>query len=264
MAYESLLVEDRDSTRTITLNRPQALNAFNETLKDELIDALKAAARDKSVRCLVVTGAGRAFCAGQDLKDRTDSVDGAGPGSFSASLRDKYNPMIMTIRTMEKPVIAAVNGVAAGAGCSLALACDLRVVADKATFIQAFVKIGLVPDSGATFLLPRLVGMGKAFELAVTGDPLDAGSALDLGLANSVVPGDALLTATMDLATRLAQAPTRAIGLTKRAMNRALLVDLESALDYEADMQEIAGRSPDFAEGVSAFMEKRQPRFTGQ
>jgi len=266
MAYETVLIEDAQGVgvRTVTLNRPQALNAFNETLKDELIDALKAAARDKSVRCLVVTGAGRAFCAGQDLKDRTDSAAGAGPSSFSASLRDKYNPMIMTIRTMEKPVIAAVNGVAAGAGCSLALACDLRVVADKATFIQAFVKIGLVPDSGATFLLPRLVGMGKAFELAVTGDPLDAGSALDLGLANSVVPGDALLTATMDLATRLAQAPTRAIGLTKRAMNRALLVDLESALDYEADMQEIAGRSPDFAEGVSAFMEKRQPRFTGQ
>jgi len=263
MAYETVLIEDTQGVgvRTITLNRPQALNAFNETLKDELIDALKAAARDKSVRCLVVTGAGRAFCAGQDLKDRTD---GAGPGSFSDSLRDKYNPMIMTIRTMEKPVIAAVNGVAAGAGCSLALACDLRVVADKATFIQAFVKIGLVPDSGATFLLPRLVGMGKAFELAVTGDPLDAGTALTLGLANSVVPSEALLTATMDLANRLAQAPTRAIGLTKRAMNRALLVDLESALDYEADMQEIAGRSPDFAEGVSAFMEKRQPRFTGQ
>ena len=267
MAYETVLIEDAQGVRTITLNRPGALNAFNETLKDELIDALKAAARDKSVRCLVITGAGRAFCAGQDLKDRTDRADqsvGVGSVSFSASLRDKYNPMILTIRTMEKPVIAAVNGVAAGAGCSLALACDLRVVADKATFIQAFVKIGLVPDSGATFLLPRLVGMGKALELAFTGDPLDAGTALDLGLANSVVPGEALLTATMDLANRLAQAPTRAIGLTKRAMNRALLVDLESALDYEADMQEIAGRGDDFAEGVSAFMEKRHPRFTGQ
>jgi 2-(1,2-epoxy-1,2-dihydrophenyl)acetyl-CoA isomerase len=267
MAYETVLIEDAQGVRTITLNRPGALNAFNETLKDELIAALKAAARDKSVRCLVITGAGRAFCAGQDLKDRTDRADqggGVGPVSFSASLRDKYNPMILTIRTMEKPVIAAVNGVAAGAGCSLALACDLRVVADKATFIQAFVKIGLVPDSGATFLLPRLVGLGKALELAFTGDPLDAGTALALGVANSVVPGEALLTATMDLATRLAQAPTRAVGLTKRAMNRALLVDLESALDYEADMQEIAGRGPDFAEGVSAFMEKRQPRFTGQ
>ncbi len=261
MAYETLLTEDAQGVRTITLNRPQALNAFNETLKDELIDALKAAARDKGVRCLVITGAGRAFCAGQDLKDRTGA--GGGTGSFSASLRDKYNPMILSVRTMEKPVVAAVNGVAAGAGCSLALACDLRVVADKASFIQAFVKIGLVPDSGATFLLPRLVGLGRALELAFTGDPLDAGTALDLGVANSVVPGGALMTATMDLANRLAQAPTRAIGLTKRAMNRALLVDLESALDYEADMQEIAGRGPDFAEGLSAFMEKREPRFTG-
>ncbi len=262
MAYETLLTEDAQGVRTITLNRPGALNAFNETLKDELIDALKAAARDMAVRCLVITGAGRAFCAGQDLKDRSGA--GSGQVSFGASLRDKYNPMILSVRTMEKPVIAAVNGVAAGAGCSLALACDLRVVADKASFIQSFVKIGLVPDSGATFLLPRLVGLGRALELAFTGDPLDAGTALDLGVANSVVPGESLMTATMDLANRLARGPTRAIGLTKRAMNRALLVDLESALDYEADMQEIVGRSPDFAEGVSSFMEKREPRFSGQ
>ncbi len=261
MAYETLLVSDENAVRTLTLNRPDALNAFNETLKIELADALKAAERDDAVRCVVITGAGRAFCAGQDLKDVASAGDDA---SLGDSLRRLYNPIVTRIRRMEKPVIASVNGVAAGAGCSVALACDMRVAAETASFIQAFVRIGLVPDSGATFLLPRLVGMGKALEMTMTGDAVSAVEAERLGLVNKVVPRDGLEEATMALATRLAAAPTRAIGLTKRAMNRALLVDLEDALDYEASMQEIAGKTHDHAEGVAAFAEKRTPTFLGR
>lgn len=260
MAYETLLVSDEKAVRTLTLNRPDALNAFNETLKIELADALKAAERDDAVRCVVITGAGRAFCAGQDLKDVALAGEDA---SLGDSLRRLYNPIITRIRRMEKPVIAGVNGVAAGAGCSVALACDMRVAADTASFIQAFVRIGLVPDSGATFLLPRLVGLGKALEMVMTGDAVPAVEAERLGLVNKVVPRDGLMEATMALATRLAAAPTRTIGLTKRAMNRALLVDLEDALDYEASMQEIAGKTHDHAEGVAAFAEKRTPTFLG-
>ena len=258
MPYETLLIDDAQGVRTITMNRPESLNALNEALKAELADALKAAERDDTVRCLVLTGAGRAFCSGADLKEAS-----AQQKSYGESLRRAYNPIILRLRTIEKPVIAAVNGVAAGAGCSLALACDLRVASDKASFIEAFVKIGLVPDSAATFLLPRLVGLGKALEMAFTGDALDAGAAESLGLVSRVVPGDGLMEVTMELAQRLAQAPTRAIGLTKRAMNRALTLDLEAALNYEADVQEIAGRTNDHKEGLQAFAEKRPPRFTG-
>ena len=260
MAYETLLVEDAEGVRTITLNRPEALNALNETMKDELAAVLKATERDAAVRCVVLTGAGRAFCAGQDLKDRAI----AEITSLGDSLRQKYNPIVLSLRTMEKPVIAAVNGVAAGAGCSLALACDLRLAADKAIFSEAFVRVGLVPDSGAVFLLPRLVGLGKALEMAFTGDALDAGTAEGLGLVNRVVPAEDLMPATLELARRLAQAPTRAIGLTKRAMNRALTMTLEEALDYEAHMQEIAGHTSDHKEGVQAFVEKRTPQFKGE
>jgi 2-(1,2-epoxy-1,2-dihydrophenyl)acetyl-CoA isomerase len=259
VAYDALLIQDTGAVRTITLNRPDALNAFNRTLKSELADAVTAVDRDSSVRCLVITGAGRAFCAGQDLKEPL-AADGL---SIREMLRSGYNALILRLRSMEKPVIAAVNGVAAGAGFSLALACDLRIASETASFVEGFIRIGLVPDAGATYFLPRLVGIGRAMEISMTGDPVDAVTAVRIGLVSRVVRGDDLTSVTMDLAHRLANGPTRAIGLTKRALNRNLSLDLGSALDYEADMQELASRTIDFGEGVRAFVEKRPPRFVG-
>lgn len=257
---ETIAVVQDEGVMTITLNRPDVLNAFNETMLRELQDALRQGARDAAVRCVVLTGAGRGFCSGQDLRNRA----GTGTFSFGESLRSGYNPVILQIRTMEKPVIAAVNGVAAGAGCSLALAADLRIASDRASFIEVFARVGLVPDSGSTYLLPRLVGLGKAFELAYTADPVEAPEALRLGLVNRVVPHDDLAPQAAALARRLAGGPTRGYGLTKRALNFGLHATLEQSLAYEAYLQEIAGRTADFREGVAAFLEKRQAHFTGE
>lgn len=257
---ETIAVVQDEGVMTITLNRPDVLNAFNETMLRELHDALRRGARDAAVRCVVLTGAGRGFCSGQDLRNRAST----GTFSFGVSLRSGYNPVILQIRTMEKPVIAAVNGVAAGAGCSLALAADLRIASDRASFIEVFARVGLVPDSGSTYLLPRLVGLGKAFELAYTADPVEAPEALRLGLVNRVVPHDDLVPQAAALARRLAGGPTRGYGLTKRALNFGLHATLEQSLAYEAYLQEIAGRTADFREGVAAFLEKRQARFTGE
>ncbi len=257
---DTLLLAQEEGVMTITLNRPEVLNAVNDLMLRELHEALRLAARDAAIRCVVLTGAGRGFCSGQDLRDRS----GAATFSFSESLRSRYNPVILQIRTMERPVIAAVNGVAAGAGCSLALAADLRIASDRASFIEVFARIGLVPDSGSTYFLPRLVGLGKALELAYTADPVDAQEALRLGLVNRMVPHDDLPAQTALLAKRLASGPTRGYGLTKRAINHALHVPLEQALDYEAVLQEIAGRTADHREGVAAFLEKRQANFIGE
>src|SRR5712692_9319991 len=256
---DSILLTQQDGVLTITLNRPEVLNAFNDQMLRELHDTLRQAARDAAVRCVVLTGAGRAFCSGQDLRDRT------GPATFSLSesLRSRYNPVILLLRTMEKPVVAAVNGVAAGAGCSLALAADLRIASDRANFIEVFARVGLVPDSGSTYFLTRLVGLGKALELAYTADAVDAAEALRIGLVNRVVPHDVLVPEVMTLAKRLAAGPTRGYGLAKRAINYGLHATLEQALDYEAAVQEIAGRSADHREGVAAFLAKRPPSFTG-
>lgn len=256
---DTILLDQREGILTITLNRPDVLNAVNDLMLRELYDALRQAARDVATRCVVLTGAGRGFCSGQDLRDR----GGAATFSFSESLRTRYNPVILLIRTMEKPVVAAVNGVAAGAGCSLALAADLRIASDRASFIEVFARVGLVPDSGSTYFLPRLVGLGKALELAYTADPVDAPEALRLGLVNRVVPHDDLPAQTALLAKRLAAGPTRGYGLTKRAINHALHAPLEQTLDYEAALQEIAGRTADHREGVAAFLEKRQANFKG-
>ena len=257
---DSILLTQQDGVLTITLNRPEVLNAFNDQMLRELHDTLRQAARDAAVRCVVLTGAGRAVCAGQDLRDRT----GTATFSLSESLRSRYNPVILLLRTMEKPVVAAVNGVAAGAGCSLALAADLRIASDRASFIEVFARVGLVPDSGSTYFLPRLVGLGKAFELAYTAEPVEASEALRLGLVNRVVPHDELVPQSRALATRLAAGPTRGYGLTKRAINFGLSVALDQALDYEAYLQEVAGRSADHREGVAAFLQKRQANFKGE
>ncbi len=258
--FSALRYEVADRIATITLDRPEALNAFDRTLKTDLLNAIKQTERDREVRVVILTGAGRAFCAGQDLRERT----GEGVPSLAVELRERYNPLILAMRRLEKPIIGAINGVAAGAGASLAFACDLRIAAEGASFIVAFGRIGLVPDSGASWFLPRLVGAARAAELAFTTDPLGAAEAERLGLVNKVVAPQALMEEARSLAARLASAAPLALGLTKRALNRSAEVDLEEALAYEASLQGIAGRSGDHAEGVRAFIEKRPPRFTGE
>jgi 2-(1,2-epoxy-1,2-dihydrophenyl)acetyl-CoA isomerase len=259
LAYETIIYERASGVATITLNRPQALNAFVPQMNQEIMDALKDGEHDLDVRCFMITGAGRAFCAGQDLKGRTPDQK----GSLGASLREKYNPMIRQIRQMEKIVIAAVNGVAAGAGCNFALACDLRVASEDAKFIQSFVRVGLAPDSGGSFILPRLVGLSKAMELLLLGEAVDAHEAQRIGLVAKVFPTAEFSDFAWKLAERVAGAP-RGIGLIKRAVNHANLPTLEADLEYEASLQEIAGRSSDYDEGIRAFLEKRTPTFTGK
>lgn len=259
MGYETIIYEKQNGVATITLNRPQALNAFTPQMNAELQDALKDADGDEKIRCFLITGAGRAFCAGQDLKARTAEQR----GSLGASLREKYNPIILRLQRTEKIVLAAVNGVAAGAGCNLALSCDLRIASDDAKFIQAFVRVGLAPDSGGSFFLPRLVGLSKAMELFLLGEPLDAAEALRIGLVARVLPQADLAKAAREMAVRFARGP-RSIGLIKRAVNHALLPELQAQLEYEAYLQEIAGKSADYDEGVNAFLEKRAPVFKGK
>ncbi len=263
-ATSKLLIENDGAVRTLRLHRPDSLNALDNELLSALGKAVADAEKDKSVRCVVITGAGRGFCSGQDLADVGARSQSDEPLELGAHLRDRYNPLITRLRTMEKPVLAAVNGVAAGAGCSLALACDIRVASESASFIEAFIHVGLVPDSGSTFMLPRLIGLARAMEMACTGRKVTAAEALQIGLVNQVVPDDQLAEATKKLAQKLAALPTRAIGLTKRAFNAAWNADLEAQLDYEAMLQTTAGQTRDHREGVAAFLEKRPPHFTGQ
>jgi 2-(1,2-epoxy-1,2-dihydrophenyl)acetyl-CoA isomerase len=261
MTFTTILYDVADSVAVITFNRPEVRNAFNDQLAEEVQAALKKAERDDGVRCVVITGAGPGFCAGQDLAAVRERGEGL---SFREHLLRTFNPIVAKLRSLEKPIVASVNGAAAGAGWGLALACDIRYASEAARFRMAFIGIGLVPDSGTSFFLPRIVGLGKALEIAYTNEVVDANTALSLGLVNRVLPADQLLPATLDLARKLAQGPTRGLGLTKRAMNHALNVDLEAALDYEAFLQDIAGRTTDHREGVQAFLEKRSPKFIGR
>jgi len=262
-SYETITYEKSEGVAFITLNRPDVLNAVNEKMGQELLDSLRAAERDSEVRCVVITGKGRAFCAGEDIRDlRGDYERGVNP-KLGQRLLHKYNPIIRRIRHMEKPVIAAVNGVAAGAGAGIAYSCDLRIASDTAKFIQAFIRVGLAPDSGTSFFLPRLVGFSKAMELSLTGEELSSKDAERFGLVSKVVPTDQLMSTTKDIAIKLATGPTKAIGLTKRALNKSISADLETVLQYESYIQEIAGATSDHIEAVKAFFEKRKPIFKG-
>ncbi len=252
-----LLQSVSDGVLTLTLNRPEVLNAITPALLDEVTDALREAASGRTVRAVIITGAGRGFCSGQDLRAAT--ANGLDVG---AVLRDHYTPAIRAIRSMDQPVIAAVNGVAAGAGFSLALACDLRIAAESATFVQAFVRIGLVPDLASTYFLPRLIGPARAAELMMLGDTVNSARALELGVVNWVVPDSGLAAAASELAGRIARGP-RSIGLTKRALEASHENDLEAQLAVEERLQTEATTTSDFVEGVGAFLEKRRATFTG-
>ena len=264
MGYETIKTATSHGVLWITLNRPDRLNAFNEQMGVDLLEALKGAEKAPEVRCLVLTGEGRAFSVGEDLNTNRDMMESGKPVHLGEVLQRKYNPIVQRIRKMEKPVIGGVNGITAGAGLGLALACDLRAASDRATFHEAFIKAGLVPDSGTSFWLSRILGLGKAMEVSLLGEPIDATKALNLGLVNWVFPDNVFRTETERIADRLAKGPTKAMGLTKRALNRAVVVDMDSALEYEMYLQDIAGRTRDHAEGVKAFFDKRDPDFRGE
>jgi 2-(1,2-epoxy-1,2-dihydrophenyl)acetyl-CoA isomerase len=259
--YQTILTTLSSGIFTITLNRPEVYNAFNEQLTTDLLEAFKEAAKNDEIRVVVVTGAGKAFCSGQDLKD---APTGSGKRSLRDSLERRYNPLIRAIRKLPKPVIASVNGVAAGAGASLALACDYRIMAESAKLIEVFVRIGLVPDSGSSWLLVKNCGVAKAFELAALGEDIPAKKAVELSLANKSVPDSELEAETRKIANTFASGPTKAYGYIKRMMDRAAAVSLDEALDYEVFMQEAAGRTQDYANAVAAFGEKRKPEYSGR
>lgn len=260
MSFNCILTEKNNSVFTITLNRPDVFNAFNDEQSYELQEALKVAKKDDEVRVVVLTGAGKAFCSGQDLK----AISGVEKRSFIDSLHKRYNPIILEIRNMPKPVICKLNGVAAGAGCSIALACDFISAVEQASLIEVFINVGLVLDSGSTYFLPRLVGSNRAFELATMGNKVSAKQALEWGMINRCFTQEEFDVETQKIIDYYASAPTKAIGLMKKMLNKSFQSSLESILDYEAYCQETAGNSSDNKEGVTAFIEKRKPNFTGK
>jgi 2-(1,2-epoxy-1,2-dihydrophenyl)acetyl-CoA isomerase len=258
----SILVDRRDGYRVVTLNRPDRLNAFNEDMHRALAAALDDAEADRTCGALLLTGAGRGFCAGQDLGDRRPG-DGP-PRDLGASLDTFYNPLVRRLRALPFPIVAAVNGTAAGAGASLALHCDIVLAARSAKFVQAFARLGLVPDSGGTWLLPRLVGAARARGLVLLAEPLGAETAAEWGLIWKAVDDDRLMAEAEAVCAKLGKGPTQGLGLIKRALDAAEHNDLDAQLDLERDLQREAGFSPDYAEGVRAFLDKRSPSFSGR
>ncbi|MCB0722065.1 MAG: enoyl-CoA hydratase/isomerase family protein [Ignavibacteriae bacterium] len=257
--FKYITSEVKDSVQWITLNRPEVYNAFNEDMLFELQDAFKTAKEDDSVRCVVVTGAGKAFCSGQDLKDFNEKKS-----TFKEALDRKYNPLIRQMTSLPKPVICGINGVAAGAGLSVALACDYRIAVESASLIEIFINVGLVPDSGSSFTLPRLIGYAKAFEMCATADKVSANNAYKMGLVNKVVTNGAILNKLLQkTSSKFASMPTKAIGMIKDMLMKSFDSNLDEMLELESQYQDIAGNTEDYREGVNSFLEKRKPNFKG-
>jgi 2-(1,2-epoxy-1,2-dihydrophenyl)acetyl-CoA isomerase len=263
MPYETILFDISDRVACITLNRPEKLNAFTARMHEELHDALKQVYADDALRALLITGNGRGFCAGQDLNERAMSDTGA-KIELGGALEKSYNPLVRGLRELGVPVICAVNGVAAGAGCNFALAADIVIAARSASFIEVFSRIGLIPDAGGTYVLPRLIGTARAMALSLLAEPVSAEQAASWGLIWKCVDDDKLVSEARGLAQRLAAGPTRAYGLIKQALNASPANTLEQQLALEAKLQREAGRTTDFQEGVKAFLEKRAPRYQGR
>ena len=259
--YETLIYQLQEGIATITLNRPDRFNAFNNTLSAELQKALKEAAKDPAVRVVVLTGAGKAFCSGQDLKDIQGQT---GTRNLGESVEKRYNPLIKAMHDMPKPIICRLNGVAAGAGCSLALACDMIIASEQASLIEVFVNVGLVLDSGSSYFLPRAVGMKRAFEMATMASKITAHEAHAMGLVNRVAPHDLLDDEVAIVSNYFAKAPTKTIGMIKKMLYQSSESNLDQMLQQESYCQEIAGYSKDYQEGVAAFVEKRHPTFKGE
>ncbi|MEH7345683.1 enoyl-CoA hydratase-related protein [Bacillus sp. JJ1532] len=256
--FETIRYDVKDGVAWLYLNRPDKLNAFTAQMNREIKDAVRSASKDDKVRCIVITGEGRAFCSGQDLSEVDEKMD------HGDVLRNHYGPMVKQLRQCEKPIIAAVNGVAAGAGFSLALACDFRLVSEKASFVNAFIHVGLIPDSGNLYFLSQLVGHAKAAELAILGEKVPAEEAVHIGLANRMIPVEAFEKEVSSFASRLASMPTKAIGLIKRSLKAVSTLSFEDYLEHEAQGQRAAGLTADHREGIEAFLQKRKPIFLGK